>query len=235
MGLVYTCCLVFWLWKCQCTYARTRPGGLLSVSSRCFRHWSEHRDSMYFLYDFSLLRGLAKVMFCGREETGSGWARSTWQITVCMRYSSVSKGTTCSRGYHRLPLSRSSGTLRPLRTGTHRKSSNLKICGCVPSRKHGKSMSVCHTWHFGRDPNKGAWEQQRLESSSTVRPSAFWISACVWPSTCDNSGHVTSCRPSWLLYDSRGARGTPVEWKGLAATSQSLSLISSMPHPEVCK
>jgi len=28
---------------------------------------------------------------------------------------------------------------------THRKSSNLKICGCVPSRKHGKSMPAYQT------------------------------------------------------------------------------------------
>ena len=36
-------------------------------------------------------------------------------------------------------------TLRPLRTGNHRKSSNLTICGCVPFRKHGKSMPACQT------------------------------------------------------------------------------------------
>jgi len=99
------------------------------------------------------------------------WVSSSWPSTC----------TTLSRftGWYRLPLSRFSGTLRPLRTGTHRKLSNLKICGCVPSRKHGKSMPACQTWHFGRDPNKGAWEHQRLEPSSPVRPSAFWISTCV--------------------------------------------------------
>mmetsp|Transcript_49800 Transcript_49800/g.73169 ORF Transcript_49800/g.73169 Transcript_49800/m.73169 type:complete len:156 (+) Transcript_49800:83-550(+) len=45
----------------------------------------------------------------------------------------------------RLSLSRFSGTLRPLRTGIQRKSPNLKICGCVPSRKHGKSVPACQT------------------------------------------------------------------------------------------
>ena len=50
-------------------------------------------------------------------------------------------------------------------------------------------------------------------------------------SASDNPWHVTSCRPSWLLYDSRGESGTPVEWNGLAAASQSLSPISSMHIP----
>jgi len=30
-----------------------------------------------------------------------------------------------------------------------------------------------------------------------------------------NQDTATSYRPSWLLYDSRGASGTPVEWRGL--------------------
>ena len=50
------------MYICQ---ARTRPGGSLSVSSRCFRHWSEDWDSRYFLYDFSLLRILAIFTFWG--------------------------------------------------------------------------------------------------------------------------------------------------------------------------
>jgi len=113
----------------------------------------------------------------------------TWLLNVTMserKCSTLSSSwpstcTTLSRftGWYSLPLSRFSGTLRSLRTDTHRKLSNLKICGCVPSRKHGESMPACQTWHFGRDPNKGVWEHQRLEPSSPVRPSAFWISASV--------------------------------------------------------
>jgi len=81
----------------------------------------------------------------------------TWLLNVTMSgrkrltpsNSWPSTCTTLSRftGWYRLPLSRLWGTLRPLRTGTHRKLINLKICGCVVSRKHGcvVSRSITHT------------------------------------------------------------------------------------------
>ena len=47
---VYVCSYSPW-WVDEC------------VSSSCFRPWSEHWDSRYFLYDFSLLWGLAIVTF----------------------------------------------------------------------------------------------------------------------------------------------------------------------------
>ena len=89
------------LWRCQCTYALTLPGGLLSVISRCFRHWSEYWVSRYFLYDFSLLCGLARVTLCGIGDFGSRRGGSTCPTAFCMRSSSVSKGTACSRGCHK--------------------------------------------------------------------------------------------------------------------------------------
>jgi len=75
------------LWRCQCTYALTRPGGLLSEISRCFRHWSEHWVSRYFLYDFSLLCGLARVTLCGVGDFGSRRGGSTCPTAFCMRCS----------------------------------------------------------------------------------------------------------------------------------------------------
>jgi len=89
------------LWKCLCTYALTCPGGLLGVISRYFRHWSEHWVSRYFLYDFSLLRSLARVTLCGIGEFGSHRGGSTCPTAFCMRSSSASKGTACNSGCHK--------------------------------------------------------------------------------------------------------------------------------------
>jgi len=90
-----------WLWRCQCTYALTRPGGLLSVISRCFRHWSEHCVSSYFLYDFSLFCSLARVTLCGIGDFRYRRGGFTCPTAFCMRSSSVSKGTACSSGSHK--------------------------------------------------------------------------------------------------------------------------------------
>jgi len=90
------------LWRCQCTYALTRPGGLLSVISRCFRHWSEHWVSRYVLYDFILLCGLARVTLCGIGEFGSRRGGSTCPTAFCMRSSSISTGTACNSGCYKL-------------------------------------------------------------------------------------------------------------------------------------
>ena len=84
----------------QFTYALNRPGELLRERSRCFRHWSEHWVSRQFLYNFSLLWGLANVTLWGMGELGSLRTGSTWSIEVCMQSSRVFKGTTCSRGCH---------------------------------------------------------------------------------------------------------------------------------------
>jgi len=89
------------LWRCQCTYALTCPGGLRKIISRCFDHWSEHWVSRYFLYDFSLLCGLVRVTLCGIRDFGSHCGGSTCPTAFYMRCSSVSKGTACGRGFRK--------------------------------------------------------------------------------------------------------------------------------------
>jgi len=97
-GLYMLCfCL---LWRCQWTYARSRPGGLLSSISRCVCHWAEHWVSRYFLYDFSLFCGCAVTTFCGIGELGSARGGSMWQIAVCIRSSRERGSRVFNSGCH---------------------------------------------------------------------------------------------------------------------------------------
>ena len=82
------------LWRCQCTYAHTRFGGLLSVRSTCFssRHWSEHWAWRYF--------------FSGKVH-GSGYAafphklRRGPYVTIFWRYNDTSISTSRRDGPER--------------------------------------------------------------------------------------------------------------------------------------
>ena len=140
---------LFLLWRCQCTYALTHDGELLSVILRCFCHESEHCVSRYFWYDFSLLCSLARVTLCDIGDFGSRRGGSTCPTAFYMRLSSVSKGTACSNGCHKHQKK------RWIVVGGEEYSLNLTCASCrfCVMYRWGIPVSESNLW----DVHKHAW------------------------------------------------------------------------------